>query len=398
VGYSEFWAPDVFVRDRVTGSTERVSVSSAGEEAELLAVSKDPAISADGRTVAFGSSASNLVLSDTNQVADVFVHDRSTHRTERVSVAGAGVEGNGNSDKPALSADGRLAAFQSVADNLVAGDANGRSDVFVYDRQTREATRVSVSSSGAEGDGDSWGAALSADGRTVAFVSLAANLVVSDTNGCADVFVHDRQTHTTARVSVSSSGAEGTGSSAVIGGYRERPAISADGRYVAFSSEAANLVAGDANGRADVLVHDRQAGLTTLVSVSSAGAQGDCSALEPSLSADGHLIAFRSCASNLSSSNAAYNWQVFVRDQRARVTLLASQCGCGAQVYPGNWASWEAAMSADGHWLAFSSMAMNLLPGLGDTNRAEDIFVYELGGAPPPPTHIVLLPLLFKGK
>src|SRR5207245_298074 len=208
------------------------------------------ALSADGRFVAFTSVATNLVAGDANGVSDVFVHDRQAGTTERVSVDSAGSEGNGASTGVALSADGRFVAFTSVATNLVAGDTNGAADVFVHDRQTGTTERGSVDSAGSEGNGASTGVALSADGRFVAFTSAATNLVAGDTNGVTDVFVHDRQTGTTERVSVDSAGIEGNGASAGV-------ALSADGRFVAFTSVATNLVAGDTNGAADVFVHDR---------------------------------------------------------------------------------------------------------------------------------------------
>ena len=165
-------------------------------------------------------------------------HDGPWHVIQRVSVASSGVQGNGRSCCPSISADGRFVAFASEASNLVPGDTNGAWDVFVYDRQTGEITRVSVASDGAQGNGDSGGPAISADGRFVAFYSSASNLVPGDTNGVEDVFVHDRLTGQTTRVSVASDGAQGNDLS-------WQPSISADGRFVAFASRASNLVPGD---------------------------------------------------------------------------------------------------------------------------------------------------------
>src|SRR5206468_8005529 len=142
-----------------------------------------PAPSADGRLVAFHSDATNLVAGDTNGATDVFVHDRQTGTTERVSVPSGGTEGNGFSAGPALSADGRFVAFHNTATNLVAGDTNGKTDVFVHDRQTGTTERVSVASDGTQGNGPSSGAALSADGGLVAFHGTATNLVAGDTSG-----------------------------------------------------------------------------------------------------------------------------------------------------------------------------------------------------------------------
>jgi hypothetical protein len=165
-------------------------------------------------------------------------------------VGSSGNEGNGNSLRAAISADGRYVAFMSWASNLVPGDTNGSADVFVHDLQTGATTRLSVDSDGNQGNGDSWNPAISADGRYVAFQSWASNLVPGDTNGSADVFVHDLQTGATTRLSVDSSGNEGNDES-------YDPAVSADGRYVAFESLASNLVPGDTNDEWDIFVHDR---------------------------------------------------------------------------------------------------------------------------------------------
>src|SRR5438094_1790918 len=175
------------------GTTERVSVDSAGNAAN--ASSGAPAISADGRFVAFLSDATYLVPGDTNGEPDVFVHDRQTGTTERVSVASDGTEGNppagAGNGKPAISAAGRFVAFDSSASNLVPGDTN-RQDVFVHDRLTGTTELVSMDSVGIQGNGWSYSPAISADGRFVAFDSSASNLVPGDTDRAGDVFVRDR--------------------------------------------------------------------------------------------------------------------------------------------------------------------------------------------------------------
>jgi Tol biopolymer transport system component len=172
-------------------TTTRVSVSSAGEQANSY--SWFPAISADGRWVAFWSWANNLVTGDTNGTFDVFLYDRQTGNTTRVSVGSGGTEGNGESGPPSINADGRYVAFRSSASTLVAGDTNGVSDIFVHDRHVGTTTRVSLGPGEAQGNGHSSGAAISADGRWVAFSSAASNLVPADVNALQDVFVHDRQ-------------------------------------------------------------------------------------------------------------------------------------------------------------------------------------------------------------
>jgi Tol biopolymer transport system component len=351
------------VATAASGDTVRVSVSSAGAEGSSF--SDTPSISADGRYVAFRSIAENLVAGDTNGAFDVFVHDRQTGVTERVSVSSGGVEGNRDSDLPSISADGRHVAFRSSASNLVAGDTNGTADVFVYDRQSGTTERVSVGSAGAQGNDASWNPSISADGHYVAFWSFASNLVAGDTNGSEDVFVHDRQSGATERVSVGSGGTQGNGRS-------NYPSISADGRYVAFSSEASNLVSGDTNGSHDVFVHDRQSGATARVSVSSGGVEGNRWSQVPSISADGRYVAFLSFASSLVPGDTNGREDVFVHDRQTGVTERVSVSSGGVQ---GNWDSGVGSISADGRYVAFRSFAENLVAG--DTNGTYDVFVHD---------------------
>ncbi|MBU4457101.1 MAG: hypothetical protein KKA65_06395, partial [Nanoarchaeota archaeon] len=261
------------------GITTRVSVASDGGQGNGDS-SWGVSISADGRYVAFKSNASNLVSGDTNDANDVFVHDRQSGQTTRVSVASDGAQGNYHSGSPSISADGRYVAFESYSNNLVSGDTNDAIDVFVHDRQSGQTRRVSLASDGAQGNYHSGSPSISADGRYVAFGSYSNNLVSGDTNDANDVFVHDRQSGQTRRVSLASDGTQGSGDSS-------SPSISADGRYVAFYSDASNLVSGDTNGYWDVFVHDRQSGQTARVSVASDGAQGNGVSLYPSISADG---------------------------------------------------------------------------------------------------------------
>jgi Tol biopolymer transport system component len=210
--------------------------------------------------VVFDSSARNLVGGDTNAASDVFVHDRQTGQTTRVSVTTDGTQGNGHSTWPSISGDGQYVTFVSKASNLVSGDTNGVSDVFVHDRKTGQPTRASTASDGTQGNGGSQNPSLSFDGRYVVFWSGATNLIDGDTNGVWDIFVHDRETGETTRVSVASDGTQGNDISRF-------PSISADGRYVAFESDADNLVSGDTNGFSDIFVHDRETGETICVSI-----------------------------------------------------------------------------------------------------------------------------------
>ncbi len=203
-------------------------------------MSNDPTLSADGRYVAYGSVASTLVAGDTNGARDIFVHDRTTATTTRVSVATGGTQSNGTSEDPVLSDDGRYVVFQAAASNLVAGDTNAVQDAFVHDRQTGTTSRLSVSSSGVEGNGDSLEPTIAGNGSAVAFESAATNLVTGDTNAAVDIFVRDLAAGTTVRVSVDSAGAQANGAS-------DESSFSGDGSHVAFESLASNLVAGDTN-------------------------------------------------------------------------------------------------------------------------------------------------------
>jgi hypothetical protein len=288
------------------GETTRVSLASDGAQGNHASCAAS--ISADGRFVAFSSSASNLAPGDTNDALDIFVHDRQTGATTRVSLASDGSEANGYSWRASISADGRLVAFDSKASNLAPDDTNGFLDVFVHDRQTGATTRVSLASDGGEGNGDSAYASISADGRLVAFASWASNLTPNDTNDTWDVFVHDRQTGATTRVSLDSG-------SEAKNGHSWRASISADGRLVAFDSEASNLVPDDTNVTWDVFVHDRQTGATTRVSLASDGGEGNGDSAYASISADGRLVAFDSWASNLTPDDTNGDSDVFVHDR-----------------------------------------------------------------------------------
>jgi len=361
---------DVFVRDRQLGTNERVNVDSGGAQANGL--SGEPSISTDCRYVAFSSWATNLVPGDTNGFEDVFVRDRQLGTTERVSVTSGGVQGSWNSGRPSISADGRYVAFESIASNLVPGDTNGFVDVFVRDRQLGTTERVSVDSSGFQGNSDSDDPSISADGRYVAFESDATNLVPGDTNGFVDVFVRDRQLGTIVRVSVASGGAQANGGDSLT------TSISADGRFVAFRSAATDLVPGDTNGFPDVFVHDRQLGATVRVSVDSAGAQANGGSHEPSVSADGRFVAFRGDATNLVAGDTNGFNDVFLRDRQIGATVRVSVDSAGAQ---GNFGSFSigASISVDGRYVAFASAATNLVPG--DTNGLPDVFVRDRGPA-----------------
>jgi Tol biopolymer transport system component len=408
----------------VAQTTERVSISSGevqGDESSTL----QPAISADGRYVAFVSDATNLVPGDTNRRQDIFVRDRLAGTTERVSVSTSGTQVNGyNTGYPAISGNGRFVAFSSDATTLVSNDSNGYTDVFVHDRITGITERVSVDSIERQGSNSSIKPKISYDGRFVAFDSLAnlgsdydfieqndvylrdrqagttitvaavqtghvyvgsissdANAVsfctgekygAGDNNGVGDTYVRDFNTGTVQRVSLSSSGAEGNGGSGC-------GVLSADGRFVAFVSEADNLVPGDNNGLFDVLVRDRLAGTTERVTVDSAVPTGSPSYFWGlSISADGYIVGFEAEASNLVPGDTNDYMDAIVHNRLTGITERVSVDGAGRQ---GNYGSyWGTALSDDGRFVAFDSYSTNLVPG--DTNGTDDIFVRDRGVRP----------------
>jgi Tol biopolymer transport system component len=358
---------DVFVHDRRTGSTRRVSLGPGHVQADGESLA--PALSADGRFVAFGSFATNLVPGDGNGDEDVFVHDRLTGVTELASLGAGGVRPNSGSEGAAISGDGRFVAFHSFATNLVPGDTNGFSDVFVRDRLAGTTHRVSVGRGGAQGDGHSGGAALSADGRLVGFLSEATNFVPGDTSRAINAYIRNRPMHVTSQADV------GPDRAPPDGGTCCGVALSADGRFIAFSSYATNLVPGDTNAEMDLFVHNRKTGETRRASVGPGGAQSDSFSGFPALSADGRFVAFESLATNLVPGDTNGVFDVFVHDRRTGAVRRVSVSTSGAQ---GNASSQTnaPAISAEGRIIAFSSGASNLVPG--DTNGEFDIFVRTL--------------------
>ncbi len=362
---------DVFVHDRALGVTRRVSVSSGGAQGDLL--SEGPAaVSADGRFVTFASRATNLVPGDTNSERDCFVHDLQTGQTTRASVSSQGSQANGYCYNGALSADGRFVAFSSDATNLVQDDANDARDAFVHDRLTGATERVTVSSDETEGDNGGTAIAISADGRFVAIQSSSTNLVPDDTNARSDMFVRDRLLGVTTRVSLSTLGAEPDA-------HCRSEAMTPDGRFFVFSTAATNLVPGDTNERDDVFVRDRATGQTTRVSVATGGVQSNGISQFASISGNGRYVAFDSFASNLDPRDTDTRRDTFVHDRETGGTALVNLAWNDAR---GNHASFFPAVSADGFYIAFMARATNLVPS--DTNNADDIFLRNLQPIIPP--------------
>jgi Tol biopolymer transport system component len=327
-----------------------------------------PSISTDGRYVAFDSDADNLVPGDTNAQNDVFVRDRTTGRTERVSLDSAGKQGDKGSFTPSISGDGRWVAFVSDADNLVPGDTNEASDVFLRDRRTHRTIRLSVALDGRETLGGS-SPSMSADGRWVVY-NVGSPLISKGTDeDLAGMFVYDTRT-----------------------GHRERlghiegsdPTISADGRYVAFSSEVRDLVPGDTNRKSDCFVFDRRTHKVSRVSLGGTrkaghgwfrGAkQGNQESNGAVISADGRYVAFVSTAKNLVPGDRNKHDDVFLRDLRTGETRLVSE---GLHGQGANGVSGAPTLSDDGQTIVFLSQASNLIAH--DRNGADyDVFRLDL--------------------
>lgn len=356
---------DIFCRDRVTGQTTRVSVSSAGVEANGNSLAPD--ISADGRYVVFRSAASNLVPGDTNNAPDIFCHDRSTGTTTRVSVGTGGQQITAFSDGGAISGDGRYVVFESADNNITAGDWCLDTDVFCHDRQTGITTLVSASLIAFQQFNPRRRPNISFDGGMISFDSAGDDLTLNDTNGWSDVFVWSRLTNSISRVSLASNGAEGN--------ERSREAvISADGRFVAFTSFAFNFVPGDTNSP-DVFVRDLQTGQLTWCSSGLAGAFANQACYATSISGDGRFVTLWSGATNLVPGDTNGAFDVFVYDQALATTTRASVGSTGSQ---GNGQSASGRISADGRCIAFHSSANNLV--VPDANLAiQDVYVRDRG-------------------
>ncbi|MCK6446430.1 MAG: hypothetical protein L6Q99_08580 [Planctomycetes bacterium] len=300
-------APDVFVRDVELGLTELVSRSSAGVLGDDA--SRYASISGDGRYVAFESKATNLVAGDTNGFRDIFVHDRLLGTTVRASVDATGLEANGQSLDVAIAPTGRWLAFESSATNLVTGDTNGFTDIFLKDLLTGAISRVSVDSAGFEANGESLDPSIANNGRYVAFSSYASNLGVQDTNGFADIFLHDVIAGSTVRMNISGSGKEGDADSF-------DPQINPDGTHTVYYTDASNLD----HYLANVYIVETVTGINERVSIGSAGQVTTQGSYWPALSADARWVAFDSFDANLVFADANGVRDVFVHDRSSPFT------------------------------------------------------------------------------
>ena len=328
--------------------------------------SGNPVIASSGRVVAFLSRATNLIAGDTDSVRDVVVVDLAKGSSECVSVSSAGVKADGDCSDIALDRKGRTVAFASLATNLVENDGNGMQDVFVRDRTTGETLRVSVTSDGNEADGDSDHPALTCDGRRVVFASYATNLAPQDTNDASDIFLHDLQTGETTRISVAFNGAQAGGGSFL-------PEISANGRFVAFMSYAGNIVPNDQNPSRDVFVRDLKTGQAEIVSVSSEGDAPHAPSGAVAMSANGRWLAFESDAGSLDGDDLWAGADVFLRDRKLGTTTLISRPAPG-KLTTGD--SFSPAISGNGRWALFTSVSTKVVAD--DDNGVADVFRCDL--------------------
>jgi Tol biopolymer transport system component len=304
---------DAFLHDRVAGSTTRVSVDSAGNEGNHWSAYSDaPVVSDDGRYVVFTSRASNLVAGSVSPYDDVFMHDTQTGATTLISVSTGGAAGDGYSNEPDMSADGRYVVFDSSSKTFDVDDVNIYSEIFLRDTVNGTTTRINLSVSGTYANSSSVSPSISADGRYIVYQSAADNLVANDTNNMWDIFLFDRQTSVTTRVSVTSAGTQGIGGRAISGATSA--SISADGRYVSFAAGFTNLAPNSVYSVSHTYVHDTQTGATARVSTTRAGEPADTTSSSSALSGDGGLVVFQSTAANLVDDDTNTVTDVFVRE------------------------------------------------------------------------------------
>ncbi|MEP0916501.1 DUF4347 domain-containing protein [Leptolyngbya sp. DQ-M1] len=388
VGSDNNNAVDIFWVDRQTSQLRLVSRAAGGANS-ANAESVNPVLSANGLFVAFTSTASNLVSSDTNNQQDVFLWNSQDDSIAIVSRGSA--QSDGASEQPVISADGRYVAFVSAATNLVSGDTNAQRDVFMWDRQTNAVTLVSRASgvNGAVSDGDSYQVSISQDGRTIAFTSTARNLTgTPDADGDEDVFVRNLDTNATVHASANRSG--GYSVSLEFSLLKaSNPMISGDGQFVVFASDFEDLVANDANGVSDIFRRNLATGVTELVSVNkegtssgnnASGADGGTGSgsgrgsLDPMISTDGRLVIFNSFSSDLADGDTNNALDAFVRDMNAGFTTLVSQIP--SETNSGRGASFNPVLSGNGNYIAFNSLATDLTPR--DLNSSVDVFGLNL--------------------
>lgn len=346
------------------GRIELESTSDEGEKGDLDSL--DPAISGDGRVVAFYSFATNLDPQDRDSIPDIYVKDLRTGNIVLASIAKSGAKSDGPSYEVSISRDGSLVGFSSSATNLHPNDLDSTSDVYMKALSHGAVRLVSTSAQGAKGNDGSYGPSLAANGSRVAFHSIATNLHPRDKDDISDVFVKNLKTGELMLASNSDSGGKGRG-------YSYSPALSGDGTIVVFHSFATNLDPADGDELADVYAKNLRTRDLILVSTSDLGQKGNGDSYLPSVSRDGMLVAFHSTATNLDPSDSDPGEDVYVKDLSTGAISLISTSDTGLK---GNGYSYEPAISADGHRVAFYSSATNL--DRGDRDKTYDLYVKNL--------------------
>jgi hypothetical protein len=354
---------DVFVRDRLLGTTIRVSEAWSGGDATGESIY--PSISEDGRWIAFSSDAPDLVVDDTNAAQDVFVYDRTTGQVSRVSMGWDGSEGNGDSRTPSISGDGRYVAFRSGATNIVPGSMTVSKSIYVRDLQTGDNELVSETWDGFQESGGSWYPHISADGRHVAFISNSTDLVSFDDNEVNDVFMRDLDLGVNSMIGVDIDGEAGNSNTGGFG-------ISADGRYAGFFSNASDLLppGEDTNAAQDAFVRDLDLGVTERVSVNSSGSQANAGSGPATLDSSGRYAAFHSEATNLVDGDDNIATDIFGHDRATGISTLLTITAAGVQSDNN---STNPTLSGDGCFVAFNSVATNLVAQ--DANGFQDVFI-----------------------
>ncbi len=364
---------NVYLKNTATGAVTLISSDSNGNPGTHY--SWNGAVSNNGRFVAFYSWATNFGFNNTKY--NVYLKNVQTGTLTMISTDAYGNEGNNHSYEdgfpPAISSDSRYVAFTSKATNLVPGDTNGKTDIFLKDIKTGALKIVSTNASGRQANGSSGQPIMSANGRYLVFFSLASNLVKRDPNRKADIFIKNIQTGGITRVSTSSSNKQSNG-------FSSRPAISSNGRYITFASSASNLVSKDTNSSTDIFLKDRKTNKTILVSTNSKGQQttGKATTLNvvSSVSDNGRYVGFTSAAKNLVPADTNGYWDVFVKDTRKGHVWRVSTNVYGNQA-SGDHNSWSGSpvLSSSGHYIAFIS-SYALVPD--DTNKGSDVFLAKM--------------------
>ncbi len=367
---------DVYVHDRSTNETVRVSIGNGNVQGNNVTFNELD-ISGSGTLIAMTSAATNFVTGDTNNAADIYVFDRGVGAMARVSLSYTGAQANGASSNPVISQDGRFVLFRSAATNLIANDTNAQPDLYLYDRVVNpvsQIARVNVASDDAQSNQEDPNSQydMNGDGTVIVFDSIGSTLVPNDTNNTYDIFLRDRLSDVTSRISVGANAVQGNGAST-------SPVISADGRYVAYSSAAANLVTGDTNGVTDIFLYDRITSTTTRVSITTEGTQANGKSSQPEISGNGRYVSFASDATNLVPDDTNGVTDIFVHDTETGITTRVNVDSGGQQAVGA--AAPLHSMSSGGQAIAFESAAANLVPN--DTNNSNDVFVAVAGPAAP---------------